>query len=493
LEEQAMRVRHRVPSIFNLSIVDVLCCALGCVLLLWLFHRLQARELETQSAENQRKSEAKLASIEGLLKTTESERDTARKSAGDLDVRLKALLAEKMTLDDELRSALAKIKDFAGKLKVADDRVTKIEGDYRQLEKKRDNEVDRADSLARQLATTLAKLKDAQTLADLVPDLRTDLKTARDNLTKRQVDLDDLKKLLLAAKSDRDTLQRAIDDQTRSYKDKLKTADDKSRDLESTLALIRDKLKVSDDKALDLLKKMVEKETALTDAQRTIRTLRNDIGAIRTAAENRFAGIALTGKRVVFMVDMSGSMGYIAEKEEAPEKWPGVRDTVLKLMKSLPELEKFQLIVFSDKARYLLGSDGRWIDYDSKTTPAKVSKALTDLQPKGGTDMYAPMEMAFRLRASGLDTIYLLSDGLPNMGTGVDPDKARTMSEQQLGELLGKHILKTLRTDWNRPLRDVPKVKINAVGFFYESPDVGAFLWALARANEGSFVGMSKP
>ena len=29
--------------------------------------------------------------------------------------------------------------------------------------------------------------------------------------------------------------------------------------------------------------------------------------------------------------------------------------------------------------------------------------------------------------------------------------------------------------------------------FWAESPDVGAFLWALARENEGSFVGMSKP
>ena len=32
-----------------------------------------------------------------------------------------------------------------------------------------------------------------------------------------------------------------------------------------------------------------------------------------------------------------------------------------------------------------------------------------------------------------------------------------------------------------------------AAEFFYESPDLGAFLWALARENEGSFVGMSKP
>jgi len=33
-------------------------------------------------------------------------------------------------------------------------------------------------------------------------------------------------------------------------------------------------------------------------------------------------------------------------------------------------------------------------------------------------------------------------------------------------------------------------VRINAVGFFFESPDVGAFLWALAREHRGSFVGL---
>ena len=49
------------------------------------------------------------------------------------------------------------------------------------------------------------------------------------------------------------------------------------------------------------------------------------------------------------------------------------------------------------------------------------------------------------------------------------------------------------RRDWNRPLTGQPRVRINTIGFFYESPDVGAFLWALARENDGSFVGMSRP
>ena len=50
-----------------------------------------------------------------------------------------------------------------------------------------------------------------------------------------------------------------------------------------------------------------------------------------------------------------------------------------------------------------------------------------------------------------------------------------------------------LKTNWNREAPGLPRVTINAVGFFYESPDVGAFLWALTRENEGGFVGMSKP
>ena len=62
----------------------------------------------------------------------------------------------------------------------------------------------------------------------------------------------------------------------------------------------------------------------------------------------------------------------------------------------------------------------------------------------------------------------------------------------QRTDVLVKHLRNSLKTTWNRP-ENGRRVKINAVGFFYESPDVGAFLWALARENDGSFVGMSKP
>ena len=60
-------------------------------------------------------------------------------------------------------------------------------------------------------------------------------------------------------------------------------------------------------------------------------------------------------------------------------------------------------------------------------------------------------------------------------------------------DALAKAVRGALKTKWNTPLPGKPRVRVNSVGFFYESPDVGAFLWALSRENDGSFVGMSRP
>ncbi len=138
-----------------------------------------------------------------------------------------------------------------------------------------------------------------------------------------------------------------------------------------------------------------------------------------------------------------------------------------------------------------MGSDGQWIDYDAKT-PDKIGAALAATRPKGNTNMYMALDAAFRFRPQGLDTIYLLSDGLPNIGEGLSPEQARTMTETQRSDALSRTVRDALKRRWNVP-QSGRKVRINAIGFFYESPEVGAFLWAMARENDGSFVGMSKP
>ena len=139
-----------------------------------------------------------------------------------------------------------------------------------------------------------------------------------------------------------------------------------------------------------------------------------------------------------------------------------------------------------------LGGKGKWFDFKGPDTVKQVVAALKANTPDGGTNMSLAFEEVFRYRAQGLDTIYLLSDGLPNLGPGLKTS-ARKLTEVQRGTILGKHVRDTLRTKWNSARSSQPRVRINTIGFFYESPDLGAFLWALARENDGSFVGMSKP
>ena len=120
--------------------------------------------------------------------------------------------------------------------------------------------------------------------------------------------------------------------------------------------------------------------------------------------------------------------------------------------------------------------------------------AHVECDPVGTHRSLRSFELAFRFRPKGLDTVYLFSDGLPNVGPGLSAaDQMRALTESEKGDILGRYIRKMLNEQWNAPGPGCTKVRINSVGFFYESPELGAFLWTLAREFDGSFVGMSKP
>jgi hypothetical protein len=427
-----MRTRHRIPSVFNLSMVDVLCCALGCVILLWLLNLREARLKAAQAGRSDETvatlrqslaaAEAEARSAADLLKKTQADRDAELARAARLEKDITSLKSDKASSAATLAQ---RVKDIAA-----------LESQLRERAADAAAAGRRADELA-------GKLKDAEAR----------VREYRDKLAEAEASARGLEKEMR-------TRAQGLDESTKS----LAAA---NRELDAS----RRRASALED----------EKKGLIAEAER-----------VRAAADNRFAGIQLTGKRVVFLVDMSGSMEYVDEKTLAPEKWSGVRETLAKIMRSLPNLEKFQVILFSDKVTYLTGDGAGWLDYDGKSAE-QATAALMKIAPKGGTNMYAAFEAAFRFRPQGLDTIYLLSDGLPNMGEGLSDDQAKRLKETEQAEILGKYVRQRLVSDWNREIRGQGRVRINAVGFFYESPDVGAFLWALTRENEGSFVGMSKP
>jgi hypothetical protein len=484
-DEVLMRVRHRIPSIFTLSMVDVLCCALGCVILLWLLNLREAKEHEDRAGESARQGAA-------LLADAVADRDSAYALLADLNRRLEALEADR----DRARARLTEESAAKGQL---DARLTETARRLATLE---------SDAAAAELRAEALK-----SVADSVPALRAELKATRDRfaneeaqaralekeVAKRSRELTEATKTLQVLQAARQALERDVAAKERELTAKEAELAAKEKELEVASGY-KARWAASAGRVAELEKLTDERGKAAATAKQAVelleeekKALRAEAARYRQSADNRFAGIQLTGRRVVFLVDMSGSMELVDETTAAPLKWTEVRQTLVKIMRSLPFLHQYQLIVFSEQATLLFGNDDRWLDYDPGATPEQVLAALANIKPKGGTNMYTAFDAAFRFRSRGLDTIYLFSDGLPNLGEGITAEQSRTLKEVDQSEILGKYIRRKLRTDWNVAGTGGARVRINAVGFFYESPDVGAFLWALARENEGSFVGMSKP
>ena len=449
-----MRVHHRTPTIFNLSMVDVLCCALGSVILLWLLNLRDARERSlTVNA-----TSGKLLSVQSALDLAGGQ--------------LKTLTAER---DAEKDRALQLQREARG-----------LQGDLAQAQQE-------ADALNKQLQTQTQRARSANERLALLSraqqTLTTDKRAAEEQIAA-------LESLL----SEKTAASKAAMSRVDALTAKLAGEQARTKKLEEDAERLRAQMTSLENSAVALAAKSQGEKTDLSEANRLVDRLQKEnsalaaqVGRVRAAAENRFEGIELTGRRVLFLVDMSGSMELVDEKTPDPKKWTGVRDALVKIMRSLPDLQRFQVLLFSDRLQYLLGSDGIWIEYDPKKSADAAYAAINAVKPKGSTNMHAAMEAAFAFRNLGLDTIYLLSDGLPNDGPGLTPEQAISLKETEKEEVLGRYIRNNMRRTWNREIAGKPKIKINTVGFFYESPDVGAFLWALARENDGGFVGMSKP
>ena len=114
-----------------------------------------------------------------------------------------------------------------------------------------------------------------------------------------------------------------------------------------------------------------------------------------------YYGLAIQARRIVFVLDISGSMGG--------PRIMAVKREVLQTIDALPEDAAFSIVVFSDHAL-------TWQRSLKPATPA-VKKAarnfVLELYAGGHTAAYDALEAAFQFDA---EAVYFLSDGAPNAG-----------------------------------------------------------------------------
>ncbi len=514
-----MRVRHKPPTLVSMWMLDVFCCALGCVTLLFLLNSRMATDAVLANRTALRDLEAADTRLSAALTSLESTRlklNAEEQERGRLAASVTALEGIRLKLSDESRA-------LAEQLKLA---RTEQDDNARKLARARDEiKIAQAQLDATQTALNAAEKKVDVTAKDL-STARASAEEAADLLKKRQKEIETLSKKEAAAAAQMAGLQRlvrtkedeqvALDARVAAARKELTDMESRMRatqkELEANLAAARAAAKAAAEELAaakaeaaktgellaaargqlkELTQKVDDANVTIIDLQGTNAKLADRFNKIQKETESRFAGIAMTGKRVVFLVDMSGSMGKRDLNNLDDTKWPLVVETVCKVMRSIPTLEQFQVVTFSSSANWLFGA-GEWQPFAGERSVEAVKGALLKVTPRDDTNMHAALEKAFSLRPTGLDTVYLFSDGLPTSGPTLTPAQ-QSLSESERGVILGKQIRETLDRSWNRPEIGRARVRINAVGFYFESVEVGAFLWALARDNDGSFVGMSKP
>jgi hypothetical protein len=183
-----------------------------------------------------------------------------------------------------------------------------------------------------------------------------------------------------------------------------------------------------------------------------------------------FYGIRSSSKRVVFCLDISGSMEWSLEGRDGkgPPRLDKAKQELLQALNGLPEDAQFTIVVYSTE----VGTWKKSLEPATQKNKASARKFVEDLKPEGATNIFDALVTSMEIaappakgREPGADTIFFMTDGQPTHGRVIDP-------HQILDEV----------TRRNRVLG----VTIHTVGVSKEQN--AAFLLNLAKRNGGRYV-----
>jgi uncharacterized protein YegL len=219
--------------------------------------------------------------------------------------------------------------------------------------------------------------------------------------------------------------------------------------------------------------------------------LARDRGRKADEDDSSYYGIKSKSKRIVYVLDISGSMlkpiggGGVSTPREGEEERPSgpkieiAKNELKNAIRRLPEDAYFNLITYNHLVK-------KWEDKMVKATQANKNKSylfIRSLKASGSTFTYGALKEAFKLAGmgatdpnykSGVDTIFLLSDGAPTdqsfpMGKLMEPEKILTAVQQ-----------------WNK----LSKIVIHAIAIDVNTQGSSfiRFMKLLAEQNGGKYI-----
>ena len=240
--------------------------------------------------------------------------------------------------------------------------------------------------------------------------------------------------------------------------------------IEEYLALVTETRQGS---AADWKKWWDENKEKVTIKKVTTEEMNKKLLEVKPSGEVKdYYGISLLAKRIVFIVDVSGSMMFKNDKEVRIDV--AKRELTFAIL-NLPEKTCIEVIEFAGLANLWFGE----LKALTKGIKTAIEKKIKGMAAKGGTNTHDSFEKALSLN-DNLEAIYFMSDGAPSLGSIIDPD-----------ELLDQIYR------WNR----FRKVQIHSIGLVFgmptpefasrgykeDTPKLKNFLSQLAIQNGGQF------
>ena len=197
--------------------------------------------------------------------------------------------------------------------------------------------------------------------------------------------------------------------------------------------------------------------------------------------------LTVGGGHILIMLDASSSMldetivGIVRrrnlpeEQQRRAPKWRKALATVDWLTAQFPPQSRYQIIVFNETARFLMpGTDAQWL----KTADVQQLNGAIDrlyrLVPEKSTSLANAFAALRQLRPAP-ENVFLITDGLPTMGTG-NPWFKKVSGEKRLSL-------------FNEAVKLLPDgVPVNVILFPLEGdPMAASAYWQLAAVTRGAY------
>ncbi|MCK5943806.1 MAG: HEAT repeat domain-containing protein [Planctomycetes bacterium] len=172
----------------------------------------------------------------------------------------------------------------------------------------------------------------------------------------------------------------------------------------------------------------------------------NIAGAIKPSSDEKpssgtaaagFVGIPVQGTRVVFIMDLSGSMDWpMDDGGRRTRRIDYAKRELLKAIDGLAPNAQFNLVTFNgDEEAETWSKD---LVPANKRNKQRFAKFVDKLRPLGGTNLWSGMEKALGIKSlvygnhyeTTVDEIFLLSDGAPSVGDVIDPIEILRLTQE---------------------------------------------------------------